>query len=85
MPSSGMYGCYGSLMAGLLLPTSTCASWRAWLQGSHDASGLVPTAPVNLHVPCLSGGVFGVSLRCSALSRVRVRGSCWICFSGGGS
>ena len=48
-----------------------------WIEGSQVATGLVSTAPANLHVPRLSGGFFWVSQRCSVLSRVRVRGSSW--------
>ena len=38
---------------------------------------ILPTAPVILHVPRLSVVSSAVSLRCSVLSRARVRVSCW--------
>ena len=39
--SSGMSDGYGSMMAGLWVPTSTCSPWRAWqVYGSQDVRGV---------------------------------------------
>ena len=60
-------------LGGPFLWTKFVLQWKVWwIEGSQDVSGLVPAGLANLHVPRLSGGVFGVLLRCSALSRGRV-------------
>ena len=63
--------------------TKFVRQWNVWwIEGSQVASGLMPAALANLHVARLSGGVFGVSLGCSVLSRVLLDVSCLL---GGGS